>query len=244
MLCVLHIGGIILKKALIYLFAGLFGVSISFTTVDANASTKIKVLKTRTTSIISYHGKSGNIYKTIKDKKVSYKMKNYRYTTWKSSRYSLVKIGKKKFTMVYIKSNQKKGWINKTYLINGNAPFNKEAGFKSDLDAIRAAAITDHSSTRDNLDASDYYSLSDCISPDYVSTVKECRNEQAFMVQVYNILQKRFQTYHISQSRITSLNKMKDDIANADISSKNTDSFNSSLQGFSNAISDVLNDFN
>jgi len=95
-------------------------------TTPASAKSKVKIISTSKVAHKTYHGKKGNIYSSAKLTHRKYKMSKYRYTTWTATKKAVIKNHGKKATLAYIKSGNKAGWIYKSNLRAGKAPFNKQ----------------------------------------------------------------------------------------------------------------------
>ncbi|WP_125581438.1 hypothetical protein [Levilactobacillus cerevisiae] len=212
-------------------------------TTPASAKSKVKVISTNNVASKVYHGSAGNIYSSAKLTHRKYKMSKYRYTTWTATKKAVIKKNGKKATLAYIKSGSKAGWIYKSNLRAGKAPFNKQKRLNDTYTAYLKAVMQASSDSQDSPSTPSYEDLADSINSnwernsfkDRAGDVKAAIKDKDALMSVYGVFKNRF-----SGSQRANLDAMAKKLDSLEPMTDNLDEVSSSMGTFAQALSTAV----
>jgi len=168
---------------------------------SAQAKSHTHVLKYYNVRATKVHVSSGTIYSSATLSKKAHNARNYKYTTFTTTKKATIKKSNgKTASYQYISNGKVKGWIWSSYIKNGVAPRSFTSYKLAIQDAI-ASPTVDITSVDDARNFSDIYdSLSDEVNPD---TQKTYDADVVAFEKIHDIFKNRFTS--AQNSHITSM---------------------------------------
>jgi len=212
-------------------------------TTPASAKSKVKVISTNNVASKMYHGSAGNIYSSAKLTHRKYKMSKYRYTTWTATKRAVIKKNGKKATLAYIKSGSKAGWIYKSNLRAGKAPFNKQKRLNNTYMAYLKALMPVNEHKKSMPSERSYSGLAGSIQDSWGynsysdDEVKVATKDKDALISAYGVFKN-----HFSGSQRSSLDAMEKQLDSLEPITDNLDEVSSSMSTFSQALSTAVGD--